>query len=138
MGRLSDQAASDMLNTEFRGVASTAPATYYVALSTTEPADDGTNVTEPSGNGYARVAVTKNTTNWTDPTTSRALSNAVAITFPTPTGSWGTVLYVALYTASSGGTFRGWGRLADGVTVDTSTAGPVIPVGGLIINAPGS
>lgn len=32
----------------------TAPANYFVGISSTLPADDGTNITEPAGGAYAR------------------------------------------------------------------------------------
>jgi hypothetical protein len=38
-------------------------STVEIALSTTTIADDGSGITEPSGNGYARVSVTNNGTN---------------------------------------------------------------------------
>jgi hypothetical protein len=77
----------------------TAP-TVYIGLSTTTPAVAGTGVTEPSGNAYARVATSAAT--WGS-AASGATTNAAAITFPTATGSWGTVTYAVAYDASSGG-----------------------------------
>ena len=75
--------------------------TVHVALSTTTPAADGTNVTEPSGNGYARVTTSGAT--WGS-ASAGAITNATAITFPTATGAgWGTVTHVVAYNASSGG-----------------------------------
>lgn len=132
---LSDGYANDMLNTLFGGVATTAPATYYVGFSTTLPSNTGTGVTEPSGGSYARVAVTNNTTNFPN-ASARSKSNGVAITFPTPTGLWGTCKYAVLYTASTGGTFLGWDELSEAITPDTGGSAPVIPIGGLIITAP--
>lgn len=41
------------------------PATWYLAWSTTTPNQDGSNFTEPSGNGYARVAITNSSGNFT-------------------------------------------------------------------------
>src|SRR5260221_10682136 len=38
-----------------------APATVYVALFTTAPADDGTGGVEESGGSYARAAITTST-----------------------------------------------------------------------------
>jgi hypothetical protein len=92
----------------------TIPANVFVALSTSTPADDGTNVTEPSGNNYSRVSVTNNATNWpaatgTSPTSK---ANGTAVTFPQASGSWGTVTHFCLYDASSAGNFLAWGALA--------------------------
>lgn len=137
MGALSDGFANDMLNTLFGGVATTAPATYYVGLSTTQPTDAGTGITEPSTGAYARVAVTNNTTNFPN-ASARAKSNGTAITFPSPTGTWGTVKWAVLYTASTGGTFCGWGELSEAISPVSGGSAPTIPIGGLLINAPGS
>jgi hypothetical protein len=99
-----------ILNSQFGGGATTwAPATWFVALSTTTPNDDGSNFTPPSGGSYARVSKTNNTTNWgatatTDGSGVTSCKNATAITFPTPTADWGVITHAGLYTASSGGT----------------------------------
>jgi hypothetical protein len=137
MGALSDVRASAVLNALFNGGSLGAPTTYYVALSTTQPADDGTNVTEPSGGSYARIAVTKNTTNF--PTTStRSISNGVDITFATPTGDWGVLGWYALYDASTSGNFQGWGAFSEALHV-TATTGPcVIDAGVMVITEAGS
>lgn len=91
------------------------PATVYAALSTTLPAADGTGVTEPVGNGYARVAVTNNNVNWVaqtaQPATGQGQANGTATTWPLATGAWGTVTYVCFYDAAAGGNFLGWQAL---------------------------
>lgn len=65
----------------------------YVALSLAAYSDaaTGASMTEVAGNGYARVAVPNNPTNWpassgTNPTTK---VNGSAITFNAATGNWG-------------------------------------------------
>jgi hypothetical protein len=78
-------------------------ATTYWALSTTTPAADGTNVTEPVGNGYIRATVTAASM---AAAAAGAIDNSVVITFPEATGSWGTVTYVLVYDVASGGTPR--------------------------------
>ena len=75
------------------------PATIYHGLSTTTPTDTGTNVTEPSGNGYARQAVTLGTA-----TTAGVRSNTGAVDFAASGGDWGTCTHSVFFTASSGGT----------------------------------
>jgi len=71
----------------------------YVGLSTTTPADDGTNVTEPSGNGYVRVNMPA--TYW-NAASAGAFTNLSAINFPTPSGSWGTVTYAVVFGNQTG------------------------------------
>lgn len=136
-GRLSDADANNVLDTRFGAVASTAPATYYVGLSTTVPTNTGTNVTEPAGNGYARVAVTNNTTNW-PAAASRAKSNGTQITFPTATGTgWGTVTHFVIYDAGTGGNFRAWGSLNTSQAIGGNSMAS-FAAGALVINAPGA
>lgn len=91
-----------VLDQIFGATAWSAPATLYVALST---AAYTATVAEPSGNAYARVAVTNNSTNWPASTGSNpaSKSNGTSITFPTATGSWGTIQSWAIYDASTGG-----------------------------------
>jgi hypothetical protein len=89
-----------LLDGVFRG--NSLPGTFYVGLSTTTPAANGTNITEPAGNGYARVAVTNNAINWAS-SSAGANSNAAQIAFPTASGSWGTVTYAVLFDAATNG-----------------------------------
>lgn len=89
----------------------TPPATLYIALFTVLPGEDGTGGTEVSGGSYARVALTNNTTNF--PTVSDGnKKNGTIITFPTPTGSWGTVVGMGVYDAASAGNLFYYSSLA--------------------------
>ncbi|GIM45245.1 hypothetical protein DNHGIG_07940 [Collibacillus ludicampi] len=105
------------LNLVFGGTGYTPPATLYVGLSTTTPTTSGGNITEPSGNGYARVAVANNPTNW--PAASNgSKSNGTAITFPAATGPWGTVTYFFIADAPTGGNVLGYGALTAAQTIN--------------------
>ena len=80
----------------------TPPTTLYCALFTVAPTAAGGG-TEVVGNGYARVAVTNNTSNFPTPT-AQSVSNANVVDFGTPTGTgWGTIVFGAWFDASSGG-----------------------------------
>jgi len=85
------------------------PATVYVGLwtATLDDTSDGSTSGEVSGNNYSRVAVTNNSTNWPN-ASSGEKHNGAAITFPTPSGSWGTVTHVAILDASSAGNILYW------------------------------
>jgi hypothetical protein len=112
-----------ILDELYGATALAAPATYWVALSTTTPTDTGTNFTEPSGNGYARVSKTNDTAAWSaataaDPTVKANLS---VITFPAATGSWGTVTHVGLFTVASGGTPVDWAALSASQAISSGT-----------------
>lgn len=84
---------------------STAPATVYVALSSTAPsvvAGVLGNITEPTNGSYARVAITNNDTNFT--TSGRTVTNNVAVEFPTATANWNAnAAYAVLYDAATTG-----------------------------------
>lgn len=95
--------------------ASNAPATVYVALSTTTPNDAGGSFTEPTDASYARVAVTNNNTNF-PAASGGSKANGTDITFPTAAASWGTVTYFGVFTASSGGTPIATGALSTSKT----------------------
>ena len=79
-----------------RAVNITAPVSVFVALSTTLINDDGTGITEPVANGYARTAVVFDAP-------ALGISNNQLVTFPQATGSWGTLTHFAIYDASTGG-----------------------------------
>lgn len=115
--RLSDANAAKILDHFFGGVSPTYPATLYLALLTTAPSNNtGSGVVEVSGSAYARVAVTRNQTNF-PAAASRAISSGIDFIWPTPTGSWGTVVGVAMYSASSGGTYEGYAALPTGQSI---------------------
>lgn len=85
------------------------PGTWYVALLTALPTDgDGTGITEANWTGYARVAVTNNSTNFPAATVVSHVATVTcqaAIAFGTVSGlgSAITVVGIALYDASSSG-----------------------------------
>lgn len=105
-----------LLDHVFGAVAYTPPATLYIGLSTTTVTDAGGNITEPSGNGYARVAVANNTTNFPN-SSGGAKSNGKPITFPAATGSWGTITDFFIADAATEGNFLTGGALGASQTV---------------------
>lgn len=111
MGSFADYLENELLDHAFGAATWTPPATLYVGLSTTTVTDAGGNITEPSGNNYSRVAVTNNATNF-PAASGGAKSNGTAITFPTASGSWGTVTDLFISDASSGGNILAYDDLA--------------------------
>ena len=109
-----------VLSRIFGSTAYTPPATLYIALFTTSPTDfaAGTGGTEVSGGSYARVAVTNNSTNF-PAASSRASSNGTAISFTTPSGSWGTVVGFGIYDAVTAGVWQGGGDLTTSQTISS-------------------
>jgi hypothetical protein len=108
------------------------PATLYIGLSTTTPTQAGTSFTEPSGNGYARVAVTNNLTNW-PAAASGAKSNAIQINFPQATGSWGATTYFGIFDATTGGNLLAFAVLAQSQTIVNGDT-PYFPAGSLALS----
>jgi hypothetical protein len=72
------------------------PADIYLGLSVASMAEDASG-TELSGNAYARQAIT-----FAAASGGSSASNAT-VTFPTATGSWGTVAYWSIWDAASSG-----------------------------------
>lgn len=112
--------SNKVLDRVFGGTAFTPATTYYIGLSTTTINIDGTGATEPSGLGYARVAVPNDKTNW-GVASNGALLNLTAITFPESTGSWGTITYVFMADASSAGNIWWYDVLTPARTVASAT-----------------
>ena len=91
---LSNYAANGFLDRMFRNQAFTVSGTY-LGLTTATISDSSTvgTITEVSGNNYARKQV--NAAGGSSPAweaaTGNSTQNANAITFATPSGSWGTI-----------------------------------------------
>jgi len=102
--------------------------TLYVGLSTTTPTMAGANVTEPSGNNYARVATAASDWNAATSADPSVVDNANAITFPQASGSWGTCTHAVIFDASSGGNVIGIAALAVAKT-PTANDTPVLNAG---------
>lgn len=85
--------------------------TFYVALSFNAK---GQAVLEPTGNGYARVAIANNSTNWSTQTNG-VVKNLTDITFEESTNSWGTesIKSLAIYDALTGGNLLYTGSIPD-------------------------
>lgn len=99
MGAYSDFTLNAISNA-WTGTPFTVPATLYLGFSTSTINADGTGITEPVGNGYARLAVAMNTTTWT--VTANAITNAITLTTVTASGNWGTLTDAFLYSTASG------------------------------------
>ena len=108
MGNISNYLANALLNHIFGKGTYTPPTNIYVELSTTAPTDAGTNVTPPSGGGYARKQTAP--ADW-NMGSGRIIDNANAIEFAEASGSWGTLSYFTLWDAAEEGHFLGWGAL---------------------------
>lgn len=120
-----------ILNEFFGGVDYDPPATVYVALSTTTPTKTGTNVSEPSGNGYKRVAVTNNASSFPN-ASNGTKSNGTVITFPEATGAWGTVTHFVVYDSLTAGNALVYGALTTAKTIESGDT-PSFSAGALTV-----
>lgn len=107
MAGFTDALERQILDHVTNKAAYTAPGTWYLGVSSTTPADDGSNFTEPSGGAYARVALTAS--DWAVASGSApasAVTSAIK-SFPTASAAWSAganMVGWGLFTASSGGT----------------------------------
>ena len=112
-GSFSDYLEDKLLKHVFTNTAYTSPTALYVALYTAAPTDAGGG-TEISGSSYARTAVT-----FTVSGTNTLCTNSANVEFPAATGSWGTIVALAIYDASTAGNFLAWSDLAVSKTIAT-------------------
>jgi len=96
MAEISNFLEDALINATLRNTTYTSVATVYVSLWTTDPTDAGSG-TEVSGGSYARTAVTFGAPS------NGATTNSADVTFPTATGTWGTVGWIGINDASTGG-----------------------------------
>lgn len=99
-------AAAGLLNRFFNNTSIFDTATsLFLAASTTAPAEDGTGLTEPVGNGYARVAIPNTSFNAATNADPSVVTNSTEIAFPQASGgAFGNITHVAVMSASTGGT----------------------------------
>jgi len=115
MGSFSDYTEDALLNHLF-GKGDYVPPMIYVGLSASDPGDSGAGLSEPNGNGYARVETTE--ADW-NVAAGGLLDNAGTILLGPATGDWGTLTHFALFDAATGGHLLVHGALAQPKTIDS-------------------
>ena len=102
-----------VLNYVFTATSVTRPTAWYLALFTSNPAEDasGTEVST-SGTAYSRQSASFTVS-------GNTASNSAAIEFPTATASYGTVSHVGVFTASSGGDLVAYAAASTSKAIDT-------------------
>lgn len=125
---------SKVLNSIFNATTFSPPATLYAALwtSTLNAASTGATSGEASYTGYARVAVTANTTNFPLSASGAAIQNATAITFPANAGSLNTVTFFAILDAATTGNILYWGSITSTAINPGDT--PQVNINGLTVS----
>ena len=114
MAEMSDYLEVALLNATLNGTAFTAVNDPYVSLHTADPTDAGTG-TEVSGGAYARTTASFATASGT----SGLVATDADVTFPTATATWGTVGWIGLWDAASGGNMLYHTALDTSKTIDT-------------------
>lgn len=97
---LADEGERDMLDLFFRG--GTAPDSFELVLVNATPVDTSTvaglQASEPSGSGYARQAIARNSVDW--PTlaldTGDYMATSKTVTFEATGAGWGPVTHTTL------------------------------------------
>jgi hypothetical protein len=135
---MSNYAANGFLDRMFRNQAFTVSANY-LALVTVAATDSmtGSTITEPSGNNYARKQV--NTAGGASPAWASAsgstVTNANDISFAAPSGSWGTIVGVAMVDASSTGNLLLYGNDVVDQAIGAESTSVLFPAGDFDIAA---
>jgi hypothetical protein len=122
---------SKVLNQFWNAAAFSFPATLYFGLwtATLSASSTGSTAGETTYTGYARVAMTANTTNFPTSSAGAAIQNAVAVTFGQDTVGTPTITYVAVCDASTTGNLLFWGSITS-ITLAVNEV-PQINVNGL-------
>lgn len=132
MGSLSNYLENALLDHVFQeGTANFTSPTLYTALSTTDPTEDGSGITEPSPTAnYARVEA--GSAYW-NTAANGAVDNAANIAFQQANLAWGNISHFALFDANTAGNMIGYGALPSPVTVGANDA-PFFEAGNLTIS----
>ncbi len=105
----------------------------WIGLSSTAPNATGTNVTEPTGNGYQRTLLgnTQQSLSQKMGTASAGvITNEEEIHFKEATGAWGTLTHFCIFDAQTSGNLIAYGVLASPISPAASSV-PLIRVGEL-------
>ena len=93
------------------------PGNYYIGLSSTPPALDGTGATEPSGSAnYARVKLET-----LGEPAGGVITNTAAVSFDESTANWGVMSHFVIYDALSGGNLLMFDTLSAARNVESAT-----------------
>jgi hypothetical protein len=131
-GFFTDYTNNAVLNLIFGATAYSPPSTLYVGLSQSSSNKSGT-ITEPSGGGYARVAVTNSVASF--PAASAGTkSNGGVITFPASTSNWGTVQSLFIADSATGGNVLAIADLTSPKTITSGGVAATVAVGALFLS----
>lgn len=107
----------------------------WIGLFTTLPQMDGTGGVEVSSSGtnYQRVQIADNA--WTGPSGSNlTYSNTNPLTFPIPSGNWGTVVGMCIFDAQTNGNLIATSYISAPRTINNGDGAPIIPAGQITVS----
>lgn len=108
----SDVGENKVLDAVYSAASLGAPATWYIGLFTAAAGESGGG-TEVTGGNYSRIAVTNNATNF--PASSNgSKTNGTAFTSAVSSASWGTIVGIGLFDASTAGNMWSYADIAGG------------------------
>ncbi len=79
------------------------PPDWHLGLSTTTPGNDGSNISEPVGNNYARIDVDPADFDAATAVFPPVVANNVQFSFGQASGPWGTIVSGVMFDALTGG-----------------------------------
>lgn len=131
---LSNYAEVLTLNFLMNTAAVTRPTAWFVGLHTGDPGETGANNEIGTGVGYSRQSATFGSAATAGDTLgTTTTSNTGALTFgPCTTTAWGTVSYISVWTAATGGNALWVGALTNSTSIAVNDQ-IQIPVGGLVL-----
>jgi hypothetical protein len=112
-GSFTDYLEDKILKHVFTNVSYTSPTTVYVGLFTVAPTDVGGG-TEITGMGYARKSAA-----FTVSGTGTLATNSAAIDFDAATGTWGTIVAIAVFDALTTGNMLAFADLTTSKAIAT-------------------
>lgn len=119
MTDLTNYAENILIEALFRNSTLSRPTTWFIALSTTTVAEDGTNITEPGDANYARMELdTGAASEWSDPSSGPLTDNTAELAWPAADTGFGTILDVVLFDAITSGNAWFFSPLGSSVTVN--------------------
>lgn len=118
MSSFSDYTENKVLDHIVGKTSFTMPSTVAVALYTAAPSDSGGGTEVTNANNYSRKTTAG--ADWAA-ASGGATSNANALTFATPSGSWGTVTHFGILDSAThgAGNLLAWGALSVSQAIGT-------------------
>lgn len=126
MTAMSNYLENELLDHTLATAAFTAPSSVWMALFTDNPDEDASG-TEVSGGSYARKEITFAAAS------GGSASNSGAVTFPAPTGDWGTITHAAIFDAETTGNMLFYGALNSSIVVENGDAAPSFLAGAITV-----